>query len=119
MSFPEGYNTFVGERGVALSGGQVQRIGIARAIIKNPKILILDEATSALDAESEHLVQQALERLMEHRTVIVIAHRLSTIKKATKINVLSEGRVIESGTFEELLQNDMGVFKQLVQYQMK
>lgn len=99
----QGYYTYVGERGVSLSGGQRQRIAIARAIFSNPQILILDEATSALDSESEALVQEALERIMEQRTVFVIAHRLATVRKATRILVLEEGEIIESGTHEELL----------------
>lgn len=111
--FPEGLNTIVGDRGIQLSGGQRQRIAIARAILKNPIILILDEATSALDNESELLVQQALDVLMEGRTSIVIAHRLSTIKNANQIIVLENGEVIEKGTHIELWNLDNGRYKQL------
>ena len=100
---PEGYQTWVGERGVNLSGGQRQRIAIARAVLLNPQILILDEATSALDSESESLVQEALERLMEKRTVFIIAHRLSTVRRCDRILVLEQGQIVESGTHEELL----------------
>ncbi|MBD2778190.1 ABC transporter ATP-binding protein [Iningainema tapete] len=100
---PDGYYTVVGERGVNLSGGQRQRIAIARAVLLNPRILILDEATSALDSESEALVQQALERLMENRTVFIIAHRLSTVRRCDRILVLERGQIVESGTHEQLL----------------
>jgi ATP-binding cassette, subfamily B, bacterial len=102
--FPDGYQTWVGERGVNLSGGQKQRIAIARAVLLDPRILILDEATSALDSESETLVQEALERLMRDRTVFIIAHRLATVRKADRILVLEKGRIMESGTHEELLE---------------
>lgn len=109
----DGYATLVGERGVKLSGGQRQRVAIARAILKDPRILILDEATSSLDSESEHLVQEALERLMAGRTSFVIAHRLSTVRQADLILVLSEGRIVESGTHTELLQNEAGLYRYL------
>ncbi|MFN5865295.1 MAG: ABC transporter ATP-binding protein, partial [Pseudanabaena sp.] len=104
MELPQGYDTWVGERGVNLSGGQRQRISIARAVLHNPKILILDEATSALDTESESLVQEALQRLMQGRTVFIIAHRLATIRNSDRIIVLEQGQIVESGTHDELLQ---------------
>jgi subfamily B ATP-binding cassette protein MsbA len=103
MSFPDQYHTIVGEKGINVSGGQRQRIAIARAILKNPRILLLDEATSALDSESERLVQEALERLMKGRTTFVIAHRLTTIQGADRILVLNKGRLVESGTHNELM----------------
>lgn len=117
--FPEGYQTVVGERGVKLSGGQRQRIAIARAILRNPVILILDEATSALDSESEALVQDALNNLLQNRTSFVIAHRLSTIRNADKIIVLEEGRIRESGTHRELLQIPDGLYRSLYNLQQE
>lgn len=117
-SFPEKFETLVGDRGIQLSGGQKQRIAIARAILKDPSILVLDEATSALDSESERLVQEALERLMEGRTSIVIAHRLSTIKKADTIIVLDNGKIKEKGTHEELVKKENGIYKNLSTLQL-
>lgn len=116
-SFPEGFETEVGDRGIQLSGGQKQRIAIARAILKNPTILILDEATSALDSESERLVQQALNKLMVGRTSFIIAHRLSTIQNADKILVLQDGAIVESGTHDTLIENQQGIYKKLFEMQ--
>uniref|UniRef100_A0A8C0Y2L9 ATP-binding cassette sub-family B member 10, mitochondrial n=1 Tax=Castor canadensis TaxID=51338 RepID=A0A8C0Y2L9_CASCN len=116
-SFPQGFHTVVGEKGILLSGGQKQRIAIARALLKNPKILLLDEATSALDAENEHLVQEALDRLMEGRTVLIIAHRLSTIKNANFIAVLDQGKITEHGKHEELLSKPDGLYRKLMNKQ--
>ncbi|KAM8876537.1 ATP-binding cassette sub-family B member 10, mitochondrial [Synchiropus picturatus] len=117
QAFPRGFDTVVGEKGVLLSGGQKQRIAIARALLKNPRILLLDEATSALDAENEFLVQEALERLMEGRTVIIIAHRLSTIQNANAVAVLDQRRVAECGQHSELLRNSQGLFRKLMEKQ--
>ncbi|KAK5583784.1 hypothetical protein RB653_005384 [Dictyostelium firmibasis] len=117
-NFPQGYNTVVGERGVQLSGGQKQRIAIARAILKNPQIIILDEATSALDSQSELLVQTALDNLMKGRTTLVIAHRLSTVQSADVIGVLSHGKIAEFGNHNELMKNQKGLYYKLVQRQL-
>lgn len=111
--FPGKFDTLVGERGTQLSGGQRQRIAIARAVLKNPRILILDEATSSLDSESERLVQDALEKLMLGRTSIVIAHRLSTIRKADQIMVINGGRIVEKGTHEQLMVLENGIYRNL------
>ena len=118
INLDKGYNTQIGERGVKLSGGEKQRIAIARAILRNPRILILDEATSSLDAESEVEVQKALNNLMTNRTVLVVAHRLSTIVRADRIYVLEGGRIVEKGTHESLFRTN-GVYRQLFDLQMQ
>lgn len=115
--FPDGFKTRVGERGIQLSGGQKQRVAIARALLKNPKLLILDEATSNLDTESEHLVQDALKRLMKGRTTIVIAHRLATVRDANKILVMNAGQIVEEGTHDVLANNKNGLYYKLLQRQ--
>ncbi|MBC3788024.1 ABC transporter ATP-binding protein [Spirosoma utsteinense] len=118
-SFPEGLQTIVGERGVKLSGGQRQRIAIARAILKDPAILVLDEATSSLDAESERLVQEALDELMQNRTTIIIAHRLATIRKVDMIYVMREGQIAETGTHDQLAMQEDGIYANLVRLQFE
>jgi ATP-binding cassette subfamily B protein len=118
-TFPEKFETLVGERGVKLSGGQRQRIAIARAILKDPKILILDEATSSLDAESEKLVQIALDELMKNRTTIVIAHRLATIRKVDSIYVIREGQIAESGSHQQLSLLNNGLYASLIKLQFE
>ncbi|MGE5680939.1 MAG: ABC transporter ATP-binding protein [Bacillota bacterium] len=119
MDFPRGYDTIVGERGAKISGGQRQRLSIARALLVNPPVMIFDEATSALDNESEVLVQEAIERLMNDRTTFVIAHRLSTIRNANKILVLDKGRIIQCGRHEELMEDQRGVYRKLYELQFR
>lgn len=119
QSFPDGFDTIVGERGIKLSGGQKQRIAIARAILKNPNILILDEATSSLDSESEQQVKEALEKLMDNRTTIVIAHRLATVRNADNILVLEKGNIIETGKHAELIENEGGYYSKLIKLQFE
>jgi ATP-binding cassette subfamily B protein len=115
--FPEGDETLVGERGIKLSAGQRQRVAIARAILKDPAILILDEATSSLDSQSERLVQDALDVLMEGRTTLIIAHRLATIRSAHRIIVIKDGQTVESGTHEELQGQEDGLYRRLSELQ--
>ena len=117
MHTENGYQTVIGDRGIRLSGGQRQRLSIARAVFKNPSILILDEATSALDTESEKLVQDALNNLMKGRTTLVIAHRLSTIKEADEIIVLQDGQIVERGSHHELLEIKESIYKKLTNLQ--
>ncbi len=118
-NLPDGYNTIIGEQGTKLSGGQRQRISIARALLKNPPIMIFDEATSALDNESEMLVQEAIERLMKERTTFVIAHRLSTIRNADKIIVMEKGKIVQQGKHEQLLLDENGIYKKLYELQFR
>jgi ATP-binding cassette subfamily B protein len=117
VNFPDGYDTYVGERGQRLSGGERQRIAIARAILHNPKVLVLDEATASVDTETERMIQEAIENLVEGRTVFAIAHRLSTLRNADRLVVISEGKIAEMGTHEELMAMDDGIFKKLVDMQ--
>ncbi|MFZ2192647.1 MAG: ATP-binding cassette domain-containing protein, partial [Candidatus Moraniibacteriota bacterium] len=117
LQLKDGYNTTVGERGIKLSGGQRQRLGIARAILANPRILIFDEATSSLDSYSERLIQDAMDKISKNRTVILIAHRLSTIKKADKIIVLERGKVVEQGNHLELSRVNGGLYHKLIKLQ--
>jgi ABC-type multidrug transport system fused ATPase/permease subunit len=118
QELPDGYETDIGERGVKLSGGQKQRLALARAILADPRILILDEATSSVDAEAEYLIQQALEAVLEGRTALVIAHRLSTVRSADKIIALENGRIVEMGGHQELLQRG-GLYSQLYRRQLE
>jgi subfamily B ATP-binding cassette protein MsbA len=113
MELPQGYEMPIGERGGILSVGQRQRLALARALLKDPPILILDEATSSLDSESERLIQQALTRIMKNRTTVIIAHRLSTIRNADTILVIDGGRIVESGTHDELVRKPRGIYRKL------
>ena len=117
-TLPNGYDTMVGERGIKLSVGQKQRVSIARAILRNPCILILDEPTSALDAKTEQIITKALERLMKGRTTFIIAHRLSTVRKASKIFVFEKGKIVETGTHDELIAKKGGTYQNLYHYQI-
>jgi ATP-binding cassette subfamily B protein len=118
-NFPDGYDSYVGERGQRLSGGERQRIAIARAILHNPKVLILDEATASVDTETERMIQEAIENLVEGRTVFAIAHRLSTLRNADRLVVIDDGKIAEVGTHEELLANPEGIYKKLVDMQQE
>jgi ATP-binding cassette, subfamily B, bacterial len=119
LKLGQGYDTIVGERGHTLSGGERQRISIARAILRNPRILILDEATSSVDTETEREIQEALDRLVAGRTVFAIAHRLSTLRRASRLFVLEEGRLAESGTHRELLGLPNGIYRKLYELQLQ
>ena len=118
MELPEGYDTYVGERGSTLSGGQRQRLAIARTLLLDPPVLILDDSTSSVDTETEHLIQKALENVMEGRTTFVIAHRLSSVQKADKVLVLSKGAIVQQGTHTELL-NQPGPYKEIYELQLR
>jgi ATP-binding cassette subfamily B protein len=119
VNFPDGYDTYVGERGQRLSGGERQRIAIARAILHNPKVLILDEATASVDTETERMIQEAIETLVEGRTVFAIAHRLSTLRNADRLVVIDDGKIAEMGTHDELLALDGGIYRKLVDMQQE
>jgi ATP-binding cassette, subfamily B, bacterial len=119
VNFPDGYDTYVGERGQRLSGGERQRIAIARAILHNPRVLILDEATASVDTETERMIQEALEHLIEGRTVFAIAHRLSTLRNADRLVVIHDGRIAEVGTHDELLSKEDGIYRKLVEMQQE